>query len=191
MIHASMQISVAFKAMDCPTCGVYFAVTEELVARRQKDLRPIHCPNGHTMGYQAAADVYLDAAGLKQAREDAEDREAEFGRLKEANAALLARLRELEYREAGAAAREEDTAAEAVKRLLTPSQPPAMSAPVADVIDAGVSFYQCGHCGKHYTKTNSASRAWIAKHLREVHNIESPRWPAEAGAAQGGSNVGR
>ena len=68
---------VSMAILDCPTCGVIFAITAEYEARRRQDGRGFRCPNDHSMSYgQSEADKERDrAANLARRLEWAEGRE--------------------------------------------------------------------------------------------------------------------
>ncbi len=47
----SISVNSTYTVIDCPNCGILFAVTEELEERRRKDGKDFYCPNGHSMAY--------------------------------------------------------------------------------------------------------------------------------------------
>ena len=46
-----IRATVTFAALDCPACGVVFAMTDEMIERRRQDHQSFWCPNGHSMSY--------------------------------------------------------------------------------------------------------------------------------------------
>jgi len=42
---------VSMTILDCPNCGVIFAITAEYESRRRQDGRSFRCPNDHSMSY--------------------------------------------------------------------------------------------------------------------------------------------
>lgn len=47
----SIAVNMTFETIDCPNCGMLFAITEELENRRRADGKSFYCPNGHSMSY--------------------------------------------------------------------------------------------------------------------------------------------
>lgn len=43
--------TTTYEIIDCPTCGIFFAVTEEFEKRRTNDGKSFYCPHGHSMSY--------------------------------------------------------------------------------------------------------------------------------------------
>ena len=82
--------------LDCPTCGIIFAVPEDYRDRRYKDAQDFYCPNRHTLKYP----IGITPRDLKNQLEAAEQRIAELnsektvlvGRLDQAEAALATTL---------------------------------------------------------------------------------------------------
>ncbi|KPJ50154.1 MAG: hypothetical protein AMJ38_02215 [Dehalococcoidia bacterium DG_22] len=72
-----IQLAVSLDAIDCPNCGVVFAVTSEFDQRRREDGETFYCPSGHPMSYSET---------LKQ----------ENRRLRDKNARLLATVDQLQ-----------------------------------------------------------------------------------------------
>lgn len=44
-----VTLHLRLEVVDCSTCGVTFAVPEDLVAARRKTGNYFHCPNGHSL----------------------------------------------------------------------------------------------------------------------------------------------
>jgi hypothetical protein len=51
---------IGFTAMDCATCGVLFAVTDDYYERRAWDSANFHCPNGHTNTFAGKSRAELE-----------------------------------------------------------------------------------------------------------------------------------
>jgi hypothetical protein len=62
----SNGITTKFTAMDCPTCGVIFAVTTEFEGRRRKQRDGFYCPKGHSMSFSGPSASEREAARLKK-----------------------------------------------------------------------------------------------------------------------------
>ena len=58
-IQDAVILRVILNAMDCPTCGCVFAVTEEFEGRRRKDGLCFYCPSGHSITYSGTRDDEL------------------------------------------------------------------------------------------------------------------------------------
>ncbi len=65
---SSMSIKTTYEVIDCPNCGVLFAITEELQTRRLDDGKSFYCPFGHTMSYSDTTQKRLLAEREKSAR---------------------------------------------------------------------------------------------------------------------------
>lgn len=50
--RANTNLRVDLYVLDCPNCGVVFAVDDTYDDRRRNDARDFYCPNGHTMSYR-------------------------------------------------------------------------------------------------------------------------------------------
>lgn len=50
-----MKIEIEMKLKDCPTCGIIFAITEQLEARRREDGKDFYCPSAHRMSFGGSA----------------------------------------------------------------------------------------------------------------------------------------
>lgn len=46
-VSGAATLTLDLRVIDCPTCGVVFALTEGYAERRQSDGRSFWCPNGH------------------------------------------------------------------------------------------------------------------------------------------------
>ncbi len=51
MIEAGITYKETMNILDCPNCGVVFAITRDLENRRREDKRALYCPNGHQSGF--------------------------------------------------------------------------------------------------------------------------------------------
>lgn len=51
---------------DCASCGVIFAITDEMAARRRDDHRTFYCPNGHTLSFSGPTKAKQDAQAAKE-----------------------------------------------------------------------------------------------------------------------------
>lgn len=70
-VYQQEAVSVTLKltAMDCPDCGVVFAISAELDHRRRSDGQRFYCPNGHGMSYgEGEAEKARKAATAEAAR---------------------------------------------------------------------------------------------------------------------------
>lgn len=97
--------TITLVAMDCPSCGVIFALSQELDERRRDDGATIYCPNGHKMSYDSREEkererieAERDAAQRRADRERqwrhrAEEREAHQRRSAAAYRGHLTRMR--------------------------------------------------------------------------------------------------
>lgn len=47
----TMMVSETFVPVDCPGCGVTFAVTKRFNDCRRENKKDFYCPNGHRMSY--------------------------------------------------------------------------------------------------------------------------------------------
>lgn len=47
----AVKLTIVLNALDCASCGVIFAITDEFEDQRRGDGRSFHCPNGHSMSY--------------------------------------------------------------------------------------------------------------------------------------------
>jgi hypothetical protein len=47
----SITVGTTYETLDCPVCGLFFAITEEFEKRRRDDGKGFYCPNGHSMSY--------------------------------------------------------------------------------------------------------------------------------------------
>lgn len=68
------DITVSLRVQDCPTCGVIYAITDDLAKRRQADGGSWYCPNGHSIMYRTP-DVEMERE--KAAEEELKRRRAE------------------------------------------------------------------------------------------------------------------
>jgi len=70
----SISIQTTWDVIDCPRCGVLFAVTEELDDRWRSNGKSFYCPNGHSMSYTDNTEKRLreakDALARERARND-------------------------------------------------------------------------------------------------------------------------
>ena len=80
---SSLNILTIYTVIDCPACGVLFAITEELEERRRKDGKSFYCPNGHSMSYGNS-----DTEKLRKEREKNARLTARLDQEKAATAAL-------------------------------------------------------------------------------------------------------
>lgn len=80
-INATTNVGVLqLTVMDCPNCGIPFAITTDYEERRRDDGRDFYCPNGHTVCYnsrdqkrmqQLEREAEAAKRGAQWAREDA------------------------------------------------------------------------------------------------------------------------
>lgn len=65
----SAGIDTRFLVTDCASCGVVFAIAENLYDRRRADKGTFYCPNGHTMTFgESDADRERKRADLLERR---------------------------------------------------------------------------------------------------------------------------
>lgn len=55
----ALEIGVKLTVLDCPSCGVIFAIPGDLETRRRGDGQGFYCPNGHTMSYDGKTEREL------------------------------------------------------------------------------------------------------------------------------------
>ena len=51
MSTATFTLTMTFTTVDCPNCGLTFAITKDFDNRRRDDHRTFYCPMGHSMSY--------------------------------------------------------------------------------------------------------------------------------------------
>jgi len=80
-----------FTSIDCPNCGVIFAINKKYEKRRRGDQKNFLCPNGHTICFPEGnkPDVNKLQTKLKAIR-------AENSKLKTKNVRLLAEIDQLQ-----------------------------------------------------------------------------------------------
>lgn len=66
---SAVVIETKYVELDCPNCGLVFAVHESYLDRRRNDARLFYCPNGHTMSYaKSEADKLREQLAATQGR---------------------------------------------------------------------------------------------------------------------------
>lgn len=67
----ALALTIVLNALDCPSCGAVFAVTDEFERRRREDGASFYCPSGHSMSYGDSdlERAKKDAAAQKQRAE--------------------------------------------------------------------------------------------------------------------------
>jgi hypothetical protein len=50
-VRANTGVTLELYVLDCPDCGVVFAISDEYDDRRRKDGQGFYCPNNHVMSY--------------------------------------------------------------------------------------------------------------------------------------------
>ncbi len=56
---SELNINTTYTTIDCPNCGILFAITQELEERRRGDGKSFYCPNGHSMSYHGSTSEKL------------------------------------------------------------------------------------------------------------------------------------
>ena len=76
MPKVTYQETITLTTIDCPSCGVMFGLTDELIGRLRTNGKTFYCPNGHSQWYgESEADKVkkeLEAAQRKIAMKDFE-----------------------------------------------------------------------------------------------------------------------
>lgn len=69
MSTATFTLTMTFTTVDCPNCGLTFAITKDFENRRRDDHRTFYCPMGHSMSYNGPSEAERRA---QQAEKEAE-----------------------------------------------------------------------------------------------------------------------
>ncbi len=64
----SIVVNSTYELVDCPNCGMSFAITEEFENRRRDDGHSFYCPHGHSMSYGDTTQKQLQREREKSAR---------------------------------------------------------------------------------------------------------------------------
>lgn len=54
---AEVQFMISLTLMTCPTCGIQYAIPEDLRVKRARDHANWYCPNGHRLHYPGESDI--------------------------------------------------------------------------------------------------------------------------------------
>jgi len=63
-----LNLEVQFKLVECPSCGITYAIPEILKREHQRDHRTLYCPRGHRWYYPRESDLESLERQLKDAR---------------------------------------------------------------------------------------------------------------------------
>lgn len=64
----TLRTNTVLEAQECVSCGVMFALPQELTVERQGDGQSFYCPNGHSQSYTTTDAVRLREERRKNAR---------------------------------------------------------------------------------------------------------------------------
>jgi len=68
-VRTTYETNIGLYVLDCPDCGVVFAITLAYEDRRREDGAQFYCPNGHTMSWDGKAKEDQVARERKRAQE--------------------------------------------------------------------------------------------------------------------------
>ncbi len=85
------EIQDTLTVLDCASCGVVFAITDDLEQRRRADGKQFYCPNGHTNVFKES-DVARLQRQLETAKRDGRFYEQRWQDEKRSKAAIKGQL---------------------------------------------------------------------------------------------------
>lgn len=77
----ALEIAIKLTALDCATCGVIYAIPDDLEKRARADGSNFYCPNGHSQVFtQNERDKLREKLRKAEAERDRQAQAAEFNR---------------------------------------------------------------------------------------------------------------